>query len=89
MAARLITYHLESNSSTTDIESFSRVLQEYDFIRLSETVYAVATDEYPKDIYEKLEPFIDQEDSLVVIALSRFYMAHHNKGVLAWLETNV
>ena len=89
MAARLITYHLESDSSTTDLEGIARVLQEYDYIQLSETVYAVATDEYPKDIYAKLEPFIDQEDSLVVIALSRFYMAHHNKGVLAWLETNV
>ena len=89
MAARLITYHLENGSSTTDFEGFARVLQEYDFIQLSETVFAVATDEYPKDIYAKLEPFIDQDDSLVVIALSRFYMAHHNKGVLEWLETNV
>ena len=89
MAARLITYRLESDSSTTDFEGFLRALQEYDYIQLSDTVYAVATDEYPKDIYAKLEPFIDHEDSLVVIALSRFYMAHHNKGVLAWLETNV
>jgi len=89
MAARLITYHLETDSSTTGFEGFARVLQEYDFIQLSETVFAVATDEYPKDIYAKLEPFIDQDDSLVVIALSRFYMAHHNKRVLEWLETNV
>lgn len=89
MPARLITYHLESESSATDFKGIARVLQEYDCIQLSGTVFAVATDEYPKDIYAKLEPFIDQEDSLVVIALSRFYMAHHNKGVLAWLETNV
>ena len=89
MAARLITYHLKSDPNTTDYEGFARILQEYDYIQLSETVYAVATDEYPKDIYAKLEPFIDGDDCLVVIALSRFYMAHHNRDVLAWLEANV
>jgi len=89
MAARLITYHLKSDPGTTDYEGFARVLQEYDYIQLSETVYAVATDEYPKDIFAKLEPFIDEDDCLVVIALARFYMAHHDKAVLAWLEAHV
>lgn len=89
MAARLITYHLKSDPSKTDYEGFARILQEYEYIQLSETAYAVATDEYPKDIFAKLEPFIDPDDCLVVIALSRFYMAHHDKGVLEWLDANV
>ena len=84
-----LTYQLKSDPSTTDYAGFARALQEYDYMQLSEDVYAVATDEYPKDIYAKLEPFIGQDDSLVVIALSRFYMAHHNKVVLEWLQANV
>jgi len=89
MAARLITYHLKSDPQKTDYDGFARVLGEYDYIQLSETAYAVATDEYPKEIFQKLEPFIDGDDCLVVIALTRFYMAHHNPDVLAWLEANV
>lgn len=89
MAARLITCHLKGDPSTTDYEGFARVLQEYDHIQLSETAYAVASEEYPKDIFAKFEPFIDEDDSLVVIALARFYVAHHDKDVLAWLEANV
>jgi len=89
MAARLITYHLKSDPSKTDYEGFANVLQTYDYIQLSETSYAIASDEYPKEIFQKLEPFIDPDDCLVVIALSRFYMAHHNQDVLAWLDANV
>jgi hypothetical protein len=88
MAARLISYDLR-NPENADYEGFARTLQTYDYVQLSETCYAVATDEYPKDIFAKLEPFIDEDDSLVVIVLSRFYMAHHDKAVLEWLEANV
>jgi len=88
MAARLITYHLKSPEKA-DYEGLAQVLQTYDYMQLSETCYAIATDEYPKDVFEKLEPFIDPDDCLVVIVLSRFYMAHHDKQVLEWLEANV
>lgn len=88
MAARLVSYHLKSPEKA-NYEEFAKVLQSYDYIQLSETCYAVATDDYPKSIFAKLEPFIDEDDSLVVIALSRFYVAHHDKVVLDWLEKNV
>jgi hypothetical protein len=89
MAARIITYHLKSDPEKTDYEGFARVLQSYDYIQLSETAYAVATDEYPEHIFQKLEPFIDPEDCLMVVALCRFYMTHHNPDVLEWLNANV
>ena len=88
MAARLITYHLKSPSKS-DYDGFAQVLQTYDYVQLSETAYAVASDEYPKDIFAKLEQYIDEDDCLVVIALSRFYVAHHNQDVLGWLDANV
>lgn len=88
MAARLISYHLK-NPEKGDYENFARVIQAYDYVQLSETSYAVATDEYPKDIFARLEPYIDEDDCLVVIALTRFYMAHHGKDVLEWLDKNV
>ena len=88
MAARLISYELR-NPEKADYDGFAKVIQSYDSVRLSDTSIAVASDEYPKDIFERLEPFIHSDDSLVVIALSRFYMAHHTKDVLEWLEKNV
>jgi len=89
MAARIITYELKNPSEKTDYETFHNVVKSYDHIVLSDTSYAIATDEYPKDIFEKLFPLIDSEDSLTVIALVRFYMAHHDKAVLQWLDANV
>lgn len=88
MAARLISYRLE-NPEKSNYEAFAQVIQSYDYVEISDTCYAVATDEYPKDIFEKLEPFINEDDCLVVIALTRFYMAHHDQDILAWLEKNV
>lgn len=88
MAARIVSYHLKSPEKA-DYEAFARVIQSYDYVQLSETSYAIATDEYPKDIFARLEPFIDEDDCLVVIALTRFYMAHHDTAVLEWLDKNV
>jgi hypothetical protein len=89
MAARIITYELKNPSDKTDYEAFHKVIRTYDHVVLSDSSYAIATDEYPKDIFEKLFPLIDSEDSLTVIALVRFYMAHHDKAVLQWLDANV
>jgi len=88
MAARLVSYHLKSPEKV-DYEAFAKVLQDYDYVQISETCYAIASDEYPKDIFEKLAAYIDEDDALVVIALTRFYMAHHDKNVLEWLDKNV
>mgnify|MGYP001348820428 FL=1 len=89
MAARIITYELKNPSEKTDYEAFHNTIRAYDHVVLSDSSYAIATDEYPKDIFEKLFPFIDTEDSLTVIALVRFYMAHHDRDVLQWLDANV
>ena len=89
MAARIITYELKNPSEKTDYDAFHRAIQAYDHVVLSESSYAIATDEYPKDIFQMLFPFVDEEDSLTVIALVRFYMAHHDKAVLQWLDANV
>ena len=89
MAARLITCDLKNPSARNAYEGFYQVIRSYDHVRLSDTAFAVATDEYPKDIFLRLESFIDPADNLTVIALARFYMAHHDKDVLDWLERNV
>lgn len=88
MAARMISCDLR-NPGKADYAGLLAVIQGYDHVRLSESCYAVASDEYPKDIFERLEPFIDEDDNLAVIALSRFYVAHHDKAVLEWLDRNV
>lgn len=89
MAARIITYELKNPSEQTDYAAFHNLIKAYDHVALSDSSYAIATDEYPKDIFQKLFPLIDAEDSLTVIALVRFYMAHHDKAVLQWLDVNV
>lgn len=89
MAARLIAFDLKNSSGKGDYQSFHEVIRNYDHVRLSDTAYAVASDHYPKDIFAQLEPFIDPDDNLTVIALTRFYMAHHDREVLNWLELHV
>lgn len=89
MAARIVTFELNHPSDKTDYAAFHEAVTSYDHVALSDSSYAIATDEYPKDIFQKLFPLIDPEDSLTVIALVRFYMAHHDKAVLDWLDRHV
>ncbi len=89
MAARIITYELKNPSDKTDYAAFHAAIKIYDHVALSDSSYAIATDEYPENIFQKLFPLIHTEDSLMVIALVRFYMAHHDRAVLQWLAANV
>ncbi|MCW5593697.1 MAG: hypothetical protein KIS74_16480 [Burkholderiales bacterium] len=84
MAVLLITYDLKKPGQS--YEDFYEVRNTYAYARLSESSYAVQTDETPKQVYDKLAPHVDKNDRLYVITLSRPYQGWGAKEVNDWLE---
>jgi hypothetical protein len=89
MATRIVTFELSHPSDKTNYDGFFELLRGYDHTFLTAGSCAVATDEYPEHLFAKLFPFIDDQDALAVIAVTRFYMAHHDSAVLDWMARNV
>lgn len=85
MAVRLITYDLSKEPDSEDYQGLLEVIRKHAWARLSESSYAIVSDETPSTIYKKLIPFIDENDSLLVLTLELPYQGQHSKEVVDWL----
>ena len=88
MAVRLITYDLNQEVRRPNIvkkikDSFPT------WAKLSESSYAVATAETVDQVYARLKPLLDSNDSLYVINLTKPWMGFGSKEVNDWLERNL
>lgn len=57
--------------------------------RLSESSYAVRTGYTPSQVYSALKPYLDINDQLYVITLTRPYAGQGPTDVNNWLEQNL
>ncbi len=84
MSVLLVTYDL--NKPGQDYTDFLKVVRDYPYARLSESSYAIATNENTKQVFDKLNPYTDANDSLSVIKFSPAWWSKTPKAVLDWLQ---
>jgi hypothetical protein len=89
MAVLLLTYDLNREPDKTNYEGFYKVRDDYDYVKLSESSYALNTLETPAQVYARLEPHMDTNDSVYVINLKRPYSGVGLKDVNDWLQRNL
>lgn len=88
MAVRLITYDLNKpgqnhNKVLTKIKAFGS------WARLSESSYAVETNESPQAIFNAFKPLLDQNDDFLVITLTRPWAGQASQEVIDWLQNRL
>lgn len=87
MAILLITYDL--NKQGQDYAEFYALRNKYPYARLSESSYAIQTEETPRQIFDKFSAAIDQNDYLFVVTLRRPYWGFGPEKVIDWLEARL
>ena len=65
MTVLLITYDL--NKPEKDYTGLLEEIKKYDWAILSKSSYIIETKESPSNVYEKLKPHLDSDDSLCII----------------------
>ncbi len=85
MTVRLITYDLNKPG-----QNHKKVLDKIkaygSWAKLSESSYAVETDQSPTDIYKAFKPLLDKNDDFLVITLTRPWNGQASKDVIDWLQ---
>ena len=89
MAAKLITYDLNNETVRPNIVGAIKKLSSDNWARLSESSYAVKTSLTPSQIHEKLKPYLDSNDYIYIITLTKPYSGFGPKDVNDWLEQNL
>jgi len=90
MALLLITYDLKKETNSKDYEGIIGIIKKTgDWARLSESSYAVQTEETPKSLYDQLTKFLDNNDKLMVVTFSKPYFGRHSQAVIDWLAARM
>ncbi len=84
MAVRLIAYDL--NKPRQNHAKVLKKIKTYNWAELSESSYAVRTNEVPNTIVNKFEPLLDDNDSFLVLTLTQPYRGQADKDVVDWLQ---
>jgi hypothetical protein len=83
----LVTYDL--NNPGKDYNDLLKTIDCYSWARLSESSYAIKTEQSPQQVFDRLKPFLDQNDYLYVINLKMPYIGFGLKEVNDWLNKNL
>lgn len=87
MSVLLITYDLKAPGK--DYTDLLKQIKTFPWARLSESSYAIKTEQQTQNIYSTLKPYIDQNDNIYIINLRKPYSGYGPKEVNEWLENNL
>ncbi len=88
MAVRLITYDL--NKTGQNYTKLLEVIRSYGaWARLSESSYAIVTNEFVEVTYNKLKPYFDPNDNLLILTLAGAHIGQNSQEVVDWLRNNL
>ena len=87
MAVLLVTYDL--NKPGKDYNDLLKAIKSYAWAQLSESSYAIRTDHSSQQVFDKLNPYLDQNANLYVINLKKPYAGFGPQEVNAWLENSL
>lgn len=87
MAVYIVTYDLNNETVRPDI--VAEVKSGGDWAKLSESSYAISTNEEPEEVYARFTEYLDEDDALYVISLARPYAGQGPDDVNEWLRQHV
>jgi len=91
MAVLLVTYDFNKERTDADREKLRNALKKAStsWARLSESSYAVETNDSPQTFYGKIASSADKNDRVIVITLRLPYWGQHSKDVVDWLNARL
>ncbi|MER8797203.1 hypothetical protein NKH75_23920 [Mesorhizobium sp. M0984] len=87
MSPYIVTYDL--NKETVRPKIVDEVKASAGWARLSESSYAISTNETVTQVYERFKKHLDGNDNFYVISLRRPYAGQGKKDVNNWLEKHL
>jgi hypothetical protein len=87
MATYIVTYDLNNETRRPPIVQAIKAYKTW--ARLSESSYAIVTDNSPSQVYAYLKQHLDGDDQLYVIALHKPYAGQGSQEVNTWLEQHL
>jgi CRISPR-associated endonuclease Cas2 len=90
MAVLLVMYDLNNEGkSTRDYREFYKIIKSYDWVRLSDSTYAIKTEAGPHQVWSRLKPHTDPDDDVLVVTLTFPFAGVHRTDTIRWMQSNL
>jgi CRISPR-associated endonuclease Cas2 len=90
MSVLLVMYDLNNEGkSTRDYREFYKIIKSYDWARLSDSAYALNTEEGPHQVWSRLRPHTDADDDVLVVTLALPFAGVHRTGTIRWIQRSL
>jgi CRISPR-associated endonuclease Cas2 len=90
MAVLLVMYDLNrEGKSRHDYREFYKVIKSYDWVRLSDSAYALNTEAGPQEVWSRLRPHTDDDDDVLVVTLTLPFSGVHRTDTIRWLQSRL
>jgi len=86
MSIKLIAYDLHQPGQNYDLLSF---IKTFPYAQLSESSYAVKCQMPPDELYNGLSQYLDKNDQLLILTLSKPMAGQGFGNVVDWLEQHL
>jgi hypothetical protein len=87
MAVRIVTYDLnQEKKKRGDYAGLIDLIKSYAWARLSESSYAIETDQGAETLFAQFSAYLDPNDFLLVLTLDRPWWGTQRQDVKDWLH---
>jgi hypothetical protein len=87
MPVLLVTYDLNKETKRPNITK--KIHDTWSWAKLSESSYAISTNQTPEQVHGLLRPLLDQNNHIYIVTLKRPYTGFGPKDVNNWLERHL
>lgn len=86
MAIYIVTYDINHETAMPKIAA---EIDATPWVPLSESSYAVETEENPEQLFKRFSKHLDENDHLLVLSVLKPFVGRHRTDVLEWLQARM
>jgi hypothetical protein len=82
----IVVYELDKEPSSNDYREIVRIIKNYDYMKIGGSEYCVYTNDSPQAVFDKLKPYIDSGDKLLIIQATNSKQGWLTEDQWKWLN---
>lgn len=86
MDVLMVVYELRKEKDSEDYKGVLSVVKSYDHIKIGGSEYCIYTGDSPETVFDKVSPYIDSNDRLLIIRVTNPKQGWLHKDQWKWLN---
>lgn len=82
----IVVYELHKEPTSDDYKEIVKIIKEYDHMKIGGSEYCIYTDDSPQTVSNKIQPYLEENESLLVIKVTNPKQGWLSEDQWKWLN---